>query len=166
MKLIYNTETNLLQPWPRADDGPVEGLEPHLVEMTVVETETPEIDDATQRLEFQRTINVEARTVTQGMVAVDKTADEIAAERRVKYPDAEAVDVRDWLLDQGISTTQIETQIAAMFPNHEVARAKALNRWDKATRIPRDHPLVVALGAALGFTAEELDEEWASILNR
>jgi hypothetical protein len=165
-KLIYNTETQLLQPWPRADDGEIVGLAPHLLEMEVIELETPEIDEATQRLEFSRDIDVQAKTVTQGMVAVDKSAEEIAQDRRVMYPDAEAVAVRDWLLDQGITAADVEAQIALMFLDDQLATAKALNRWGYAVRVPRDHPLVVALGEALGFTQAQLDTEWANVLKR
>lgn len=164
-KLIYNTTTNLLQPWPRADGEAVEGLAPHLLEMTVIETETPTIDDTTQRLEFSRSIDVEARTVTQGMVAVDKSAEEIAQERRVKYPDAAKYQVREWLIDQGIDLDSIPVVLATMIPD-ETALKKAVNRWEAVERIPRDHPLVVALGAQLGFTPEQLDAEWPAIVIR
>lgn len=165
-KLIYNTETQMLQPWPRADDGYVVGLDAHLIPMTETTLEDQEYNPETHKLEVQRTIDVEAQTVTVQRVAVELTEQEIANYRRALYPDAEAVDVRDWLLDQGITAADVEAQIALMFPDDALATAKALNRWEYAVRVPRDHPLVVALGEALGFTQAQLDTEWANVINR
>lgn len=165
-KLLYNLNTGLLQPWPRVDEGPVEGLEPHLIEMAETVLDNENYDPSTQRLEVSRTIDLDARTVTVQRVAVDLSAEEIAERRRSLFPDAEAVAVRDWLLDQGITAADVEAQIALMFPDDQLATAKALNRWEYAVRVPRDHPLVVALGEALGFTQAQLDTEWANVLNR
>jgi hypothetical protein len=66
MKLLYNTQTQTLLPWPRIDDEPVVGLAAHLLEMTVVQEDQPAYDPATQRLEKTETIDAEARTVTRG----------------------------------------------------------------------------------------------------
>jgi hypothetical protein len=66
MKLLYNTETQTLLPWPRIDDEPVIGLDAHLLEMTVVQEDQPEYDPDTQRLEKTEAIDEEAQTVTRG----------------------------------------------------------------------------------------------------
>jgi hypothetical protein len=66
MKALYNTETNAILPWPRIDDEPVVGLAAHLLEMTVVQEDKPEYDNATQRLEKTEVIDAEAQTVTRG----------------------------------------------------------------------------------------------------
>ena len=165
-KLLYNTETQKLLPYPRDDGGEVVGLDAHLIPMTETTLDDEQHDPDTQRLEVRRDIDLEARTVTVQRVAVELTEQEIAERRRSLFPDAEAVDVRDWLLDQGITAADVEAQIALMFPDDQLATAKALNRWEYAVRVPRDHPLVVALGNALGFTQAQLDTEWANVLNR
>lgn len=165
-KLLYNSQTQMLQPWPRADDGDVVGLDAHLIPMTETTLDDEQHDPETQRLEVRRDIDLEARTVTVQRVAVELTEQEIAERRRSLFPDAEAVDVRDWLLDQGITAADVEAQIALIFAEDALAAAKALNRWEYAVRVPRDHPLVVALGNALGFTQAQLDTEWANVLNR
>lgn len=165
-KLLYNTQTQMLQPWPRADDGDVVGLDAHLIPMTETTLEDQEYDAETHKLEVQRTIDVEAQTVTVQRVAVELTAEQLADRRRLMYPDAEAVDVRDWLLDEGITAGDVEAQIALIFAEDALAAAKARNRWQHAVHIPRDHPLVVALGDALGYSAADLDEQWASIRDR
>jgi hypothetical protein len=70
MKLLYNTETNAILPWPRIDDEPVVGLDAHLLEMTVVQEDQPAYDPATQRLEKTEVIDAEARTVARGWSVV------------------------------------------------------------------------------------------------
>jgi len=66
MKILYNTQTQKLLPWPRIDDEPVVGLAAHLLEMTVVQEDQPAYDPATQRLEKTEAIDAEAQTVTRG----------------------------------------------------------------------------------------------------
>jgi len=165
-KLLYNTETQKLLPYPRTDGGEIAGLEPHLLPVAETTLDDEDHDPAMQRLEVKRDIDLEACTVTVQRVAVELTEQEITNYRRALYPDAEAVDVRDWLLDQGITAADVESQIALIFAEDALAAAKALNRWEYAVRVPRDHPLVVALAEALGFTQAQLDTEWANVLNR
>lgn len=164
-KLLYNTDTQKLLPYPRADGGEIAGLESHLIPVTETILDDEEYDPATQRLEVSRTINLDARTVTVQRVAVDLSAQEIAERRRSIFPDAKRYQVREWLILQGITPEQVEAQIAAMYPDDATSAALALNRWREVEEIPRDHPLVAALGSALGFTAAQLDAEWANILN-
>ena len=71
MKLLYNTETNAVLPWPRIDEEPVVGLDAHLLEMYVVQGDQPEYDPATQRLEKTEVIDGGARTVTRGWGVVE-----------------------------------------------------------------------------------------------
>lgn len=165
-KLLYNLNTGLLQPWPRVDEGPVEGLEPHLIEMAETVLDNENYDPSTQRLEVSRTIDLDARTVTVQRVAVDLSADEIAERRLSLFPHAKRYQVREWLILRGITPEHVEAQIAAMYPDDATAAALALNRWREVEEIPRDHPLVAALGSALGFTAAQLDEQWPDILAR
>lgn len=66
MKLIYDTITGTLLPWPRIDEEPVVGLESHLLEMTVIQEDEPSYDPETQTLEQTQDIDTEAKTVTRG----------------------------------------------------------------------------------------------------
>jgi hypothetical protein len=74
MKLIYDTQTQSLLPWPRIDEEPVVGLAAHLLEMTVVQEDQPAYDPAAQRLEKTETIDADARTVTRGWSVVEVPA--------------------------------------------------------------------------------------------
>ena len=71
MKLIYDTIGETLLPWPRFDDEPVIGLEPHLLEMTVIQEDEPTYHPATEVLEQTQTIDAEAKTVKRGWNVVD-----------------------------------------------------------------------------------------------
>jgi hypothetical protein len=71
MKLLYNTETNAVLPWPRIDDEPVVGLAAHLLEMDVVQEDQPAYDPAAQRLEKTEVIDTDAQTVTRGWEIVE-----------------------------------------------------------------------------------------------
>lgn len=71
MKLIYDTINEILLPWPRIDDEPVIGLEPHLLEMTVVQEDAPDYNPVTEVLEQTQVIDSEAKTVTRSWNVVD-----------------------------------------------------------------------------------------------
>jgi hypothetical protein len=83
MKLIYDTINETLLPWPRIDDEPVVGLDPHLLEMTVVQEDEPTYDPATEVLEQTQTIDTEAKTVTRVWNVVDLPPSVVSAEAAV-----------------------------------------------------------------------------------
>jgi hypothetical protein len=73
MKLLYNTQTEQVLPWPRIDEEPIVGLAPELLEMTVVESEPPAYNPETQVLSQSDVVNVEAQTVTRTWTVTDLT---------------------------------------------------------------------------------------------
>lgn len=88
MKLIYDTINEALLPWPRIDDEPVVGLEPHLLEMTVVQEDEPTYDPTTEVLEQTQVIDTEAKTVIRGWNVVSLPPTLYSAE--------------EWLNEQGV----------------------------------------------------------------
>jgi hypothetical protein len=84
MKLLYDTQTQKLLPWPRIDDEPVVGLDAHLLEMTVVQEDQPAYDSATQRLEKTEVIDAEAQTVTRGWSVVEAPVATMTAEEHLE----------------------------------------------------------------------------------
>jgi len=83
MKLIYNTQTQKLLPWPRIDDEPVVGLAAQLLEMDVMQEPQPALDPATQRLEKTEVIDTDTRTVTRGWNVVEVPVATMTAEEAV-----------------------------------------------------------------------------------
>jgi hypothetical protein len=66
MKLLYDTITATLRPYPRDDDGPVIGLDPRYLEMVVSQDPQPSYDPATEQLQPTEVIDTTAQTVTRG----------------------------------------------------------------------------------------------------
>jgi hypothetical protein len=84
MKLIYDTQTGSVLPWPRIDNEPVVGLAAHLLEMDVVQEDQPAYDPASQRLEKTQVIDTDSRTVTRGWDVVEVPAPVFTAEEHLK----------------------------------------------------------------------------------
>lgn len=103
--------------------------------------------------------------VWQGQwVVANKTAEELAAERAAAYPSAESWQVKVWLARNGVDVDAIPALFDQMFPNDAAASKEAKLRWANVPDVPRDHPLVNALGAAIGMTPEQIDAAWPEIL--
>jgi hypothetical protein len=65
MKILFDTQTRTLLPWPRLDDEPVVGLAPHLLEMDIVEEPKPAFNPSTEKLVMSETVDERACTVTR-----------------------------------------------------------------------------------------------------
>ena len=66
MKLLYDTTTSALVAYPRDDDGPVVGLDPRYLELTVVQELQPSYDPATEQITPTEAIDLNALVVTRG----------------------------------------------------------------------------------------------------
>ena len=75
--------------------------------------------------------------------------------RPPSVPDAvQPVQLRTWLLYAG-KLDMVDTLIAS--EPDPLKRREAQQRWDYTLTIPRNHPLVVMIGDALGMTDAEMD---------
>jgi hypothetical protein len=85
--------------------------------------------------------------------------------RKKLYPEAEMYQIHDWMHDNGLDPEAVPQIIAAAFPAG-VERKKALSRWNKAVRVPRDHALVNVIGARMNppLTPQQIDAAWPEIL--
>ena len=63
------------------------------------------------------------------------------------------------LLRFGVTGDQVEAHIAAM-PGTPIEREAAMIEWRDSGTYERNHPLVIALGAALGLTEAQIDAAW------
>ena len=108
---------------------------------------------------MQRTsVNV----MTGEVMVVDLTPEEIAAlppSAPPVMPTITAAQLRLALLGIGITAVTVETAIDAM-PGTDTQREAARVQWEYATFFPRQHPLVVGIGAALGLTEAQIDAAW------
>ena len=65
-RLLYDTQTATLRPYPRQDDEPIVGLDPRYLVMQLIQEAQPAYDPATERLEPDEVIDLDALTVTRG----------------------------------------------------------------------------------------------------
>ena len=152
MKLLYNTSTQLFQPYPRDDDGEVIGLDPVYEVYDVIQDEAPAYDSTTHHLELSESINHETKTVTRGWNVFENAP--------IPVPEAEAFQINEYLMRNGISPDSIPALIASV-TTEGIERDVAIMRWQKVTSFPKEHPLVAAVAAELGLN---LDAVWDSII--
>ena len=65
MKLLYDTTTAKLTPYPRSDDEPVVGLDPCYLVLGLIQQEKPDHDPATHYLRRTEAIDLNASQVTR-----------------------------------------------------------------------------------------------------
>jgi hypothetical protein len=105
---------------------------------------------------------IEVNVITGEVTEVELTPAEIAAlppPAPPPMPEITARQLRLALLGLGMKGAQVEAAIAAM-PGTEDEREAAMIEWRHASSFRRNHPLVAALGAALGLNAAQIDEAW------
>ena len=64
-RVLYNTATSQIQPWPRSDDADVIGLDPVFLMLDVIQEPQPTLQ-AGESATATETINIEQLTVTYG----------------------------------------------------------------------------------------------------
>jgi len=77
-------------------------------------------------------------------------------------PPLTARQLRLGLVTNGFSLDQVEAAIAAIEDPQQ--RAVASIEWEYASQFERSHPLIAQVGAALGLTAEQIDQMWIEAL--
>jgi hypothetical protein len=149
MRLLYNTLTERLQPYPRADDEDVVGLSPEYLIMQVVNTAKPVFDEATEVLVPAQTVNTTTQTVTNSWTIAPKP-------EPVSLPVAVSMrSLRLALIDAGL----YQSVVAAIngIPD-ATERLKAQIWWTTSMTVRRDNSYVAAIGSAVGKTTDEIDQ--------
>ena len=153
MKLLYNTLTERLQPYPRDDDEDVVGLSPEYLIMQVVNAAQPTFDAETEMLVSAQTVDTTTQTVTNGWTVTTKP-DPISLPVAVSMRS-----LRLALIDAGLY--QATTAAINGIPNAE-QRLKAQVWWSSSPIVYRDNAYVTAIGTAVGKTAQEIDQLFLS----
>lgn len=95
-----------------------------------------------------------------------ETAWEEIQTRPVSLGYAEAYQVRAWMIRGGLDPSAVPAIIAAVVPESVpggINRAEAVMRWEYATRVPRDFPLVNVIGSQMNLTPAQIDAAWPEI---
>ena len=79
-------------------------------------------------------------------------------------PNAENYQIRAWMIRNDLEPDAVPQMISQLVTD-EKERKESLMRWDYAVRVPRNFPLVDAIGAQMGLTPEQIDAAWPSIIN-
>jgi len=105
---------------------------------------------------------MEVNVITGAVKEIYLTPEEIAALPQPApppMPSINAAQIRLALFGMGVTSAQVEAAIDAM-PGSDMEREAARIQWEYATTFARQHPLVVAIGAALGMTDAQIDAAW------
>ena len=78
-------------------------------------------------------------------------------------PNAENYQIRAWMIRNDLEPDAVPQMISQLVTD-EKERKESLMRWDYAVRVPRNFPLVNAIGAQMGLTPEQIDAAWPSIV--
>lgn len=149
MRLLYNTLTERLQPYPRDDDEDVVGLSPEYLPMQVINEDRPEIDPQTHRLQAHQTIDLDAQTVTNGWMVETitpvSTVPLFVSMRSLRLA----------LIDANLYQVVV-TAINSIPDDKE--KLKAQIWWTTSATVRRDNSYVLTIGAAVGKMPEEIDQ--------
>lgn len=141
MKRLYNTLTQTFLPtYPRDDDEEIVDLDPTLQVYQVIEVPRPEIT-ANQYLTRTETPDHIAKTLTLGWQVHDMPAQPVVVPFRA---------LAFALLQAGLYE---QVEAAAL----TTVEGKIWWQTAQSTTVQRDHPFVLALAAAVGQTAEQID---------
>lgn len=64
--------------------------------------------------------------------------------------------IRLWLIDQGVALSTVADVINGI--EDELLREKTKIEWEFSPYVERSHPMINALGAALGLSSEQIDQ--------
>lgn len=79
-------------------------------------------------------------------------------------PNAENYQIRAWMIRNDLDPDAVPQMISHLVTDAKEQK-EALMRWYYAVRVPRNFPLVDAIGAQMGLTPEQIDAAWPDIIN-
>ena len=149
MKLLYNTETQILQPWPAGDADHVVGLEGIYEEFEIIQNKTPTVPDGFNLKQTQN-VDVAAKTVTRGFELIPIEVMPLVVTMTA---------LRFALIDAELYTPVVN---ALNSPPNPKDKLRAQTWWATAQTVERDHPLVAQVASVLGKTNVDIDKIFAA----
>lgn len=147
MKILYDTTTETLAPYPRGDDEPVAvWLDPRYLVLNLVTTAPQQHNEQTHMLQPTETIDLDTLQCQRGWAVVERPVEPVIVSFRA--------------LAFALNQAGLYQQVKAA----ALSTIKGEIWWNTAqsTTVQRDHPFVAALGAAIGQTPEQLDAIFAA----
>jgi hypothetical protein len=114
-------------------------------------------------LEIEQAFGMSGITLEDGAIIAGSGLDLAIANHRLSLcraagklpPEAEAYQVRAWLIRNGIDLDTIPSIISASVPEGP-QRNEALMRWEYSVRVPMNHPLVAVVAASLNVQVQSV----------
>ena len=94
---------------------------------------------------------------------MEQWIDAVLAMPPPSLPNAENYQIRAWMIRNDLDPDAVPQMIIQLVTDAK-ERKEALMRWDYAVRVPRNFPLVDAIGSQMGLTPEQIDAAWPSIV--
>lgn len=151
MKILYNTLTQTLRPYPRADDEDVVGLSEEYLPLVVVEIEAPNFDNQTERLVPTQVINTKSGTVTKGWSV-----------ESIQLPPVWSVTMRSLrlaLIDANLYQATVAT-INSIPDDKE--KLKAQIWWTTSPTVNRNNAYVLSIASAMSKSEQDIDKIFES----
>lgn len=141
MKVLYDIQTQSVKPWPRADNAPIENLDPSYVQLEVIETPQPATTTNQLASRLPDVIDLDALTLTWAWQVLDVPV--VVSMRALQFALASAG------LYAAVKTAACTTVEGEIW-------------WTTSPTVRRDHPFVAQLATALGQTDEQIDAIFAT----
>lgn len=141
MKVLYDIKTQSVRPWPRADNAPVENLDPSYVALQVIETPQPATTTNQLASRLQDVIDLDALTLTWAWQVLDVPV--VVSMRALQFALASA-------------------GLYAAVKAAACASDEGEIWWTTSLTVRRDHPFVAQLAAALGQSDAQIDAIFAT----
>ena len=151
MKILYDTTSQSLAPYPRGDDEPVAvWLDPRYLVLNLVTSEPPQHNEQTHMLQPTETIDLDAHQCVRGWAVVERPIEPVIVTM---------TSLRLALIDAGLYQT-ITSAINGIADATE--KLKAQTWWATAQTVRRVHPLVAGIAALAGRTDAQVDAIFAA----
>lgn len=151
MKLLYDTTTEQIKPYPRQDDEDVVGLDPLILSMQVIEQPKPDLNAATQYLERTEAIDLAKRIVTRSWKLAELPPPPPAEVTMIRLKDA--------LIDAGLFQ-QITSAINGIENANQ--RLKAQIRWASSGPVRRDDDTLKLVALLAKQSDQQVDAIFAA----
>ena len=152
-RLLYDTQTATLRPYPRPDDEPVIGLDPRYLSLALIQEPQPPYDQQAERIEPTEVIDLTALTVTRGW-AIHPIVPPAPPE-----PTPDWLGFAGWLYSYGPMADGMEAARASRDPQGEPATTGLPAAMDEARLRGNYVPFALSWGqfiAASGIPSEDL----------
>jgi hypothetical protein len=155
---LYNLDTQergAFRNGPYLVDGKPGVLPPNMVEITVVEEDSPNFDYGTQQIVRSEELDLASKEFRITYRVVDLTPEQIEA-RKPRWDECTPLQLRLAMLEFGLDPDGISLMIDSM--TDQLEKKKAFIAWEYAVTIKKNHYLVQYFAAELRLTPAQVDE--------